>query len=267
MIIKKDTVRLLMEFTTQSDGNMSFNHANHKVVVENRLRVVQQNGFSAFKRRRSKIIPHGFAPKMEWGARFLVLYDGNRQTYDRSGILTPPTVACDAIITNCLDFPIIAPSADCPPVVIFDPNTKIFAVVHGARQSLLSYLVRDVAQKMKEFGCHPRRMDAYIFPGICPPCYTHPKLTVDVPPDLKHCVFEDQERQVLFDLRLMILTQLKMAGVRRTNFIPNRFECTCHTEIKPGQKKYFSAFGHGQGIPGHEQKGNNALFVEMQLAL
>jgi copper oxidase (laccase) domain-containing protein len=268
MLVHGATADLLVVFTGRADETMSYMHKTHRrVVTDNRVRIATAHGFSAFERIGHKVVGRGFAPKLMHGSDILVITEEvNRSRYNRSGVKGPGTVRCDAVITNCINFPLIVPNADCIPTVLFDPTKNILAVVHCGRNGVLANLTGKTIDKMHfQFGCLLCDIRAYIFPAICPVCYTHPSLTVDVPEYLRQYVHIRPTGEASFDLQGMIVLQLTQAEIEVTNkeFPLGRFDCTCHSEMKPGEKKYFSAFGHNHGMTGHELEGNNALFAEM----
>jgi YfiH family protein len=121
----------------------------------------------------------------------------------------------DALITGERDVPLSVRTADCAPILIFDPIKNILALVHSGRKGTEKELAYQTVQKMgEEFGSTPKDLTAKIGPCIGKCCY---------PVDLKE----------------EILKQFDKAGVpeERVEIDP---ECTCCNK-----DKYFSYRGEG----------------------
>jgi polyphenol oxidase len=82
------------------------------------------------------------------------------------------SMQADAMITHEPGIAIGVETADCVPVLLFDPLTPVVAAVHAGWRSSVKKIVRKTAAKMKEeFGSDPARMIAAIGPAIGPECY------------------------------------------------------------------------------------------------
>lgn len=73
----------------------------------------------------------------------------------------------DALITNLPSVCIGVTTADCVPVLLFDPKRKVFAAVHAGWRGTVSNIVEKTIDKMKTyFGVMPADILAYIGPSI-----------------------------------------------------------------------------------------------------
>jgi hypothetical protein len=82
------------------------------------------------------------------------------------------TVHADALITDDPGIAIGVETADCVPMLLFDPKTPVVAAVHAGWRSTVKKIVQKTLVKMKdEFGSDPTRMIAAIGPAIGPECY------------------------------------------------------------------------------------------------
>ncbi|MEK6698741.1 MAG: peptidoglycan editing factor PgeF [Nitrospirota bacterium] len=78
----------------------------------------------------------------------------------------------DAMITKAAGLALGVETADCVPVLLFDPATPAVAAVHAGWRSTVKKIVRKAVRKMQEaFGSDPARMIAAIGPAIGPECY------------------------------------------------------------------------------------------------
>lgn len=73
----------------------------------------------------------------------------------------------DALITREPGLFICVQTADCVPVLLFDPRQKVVAAVHAGWRGTVSKIAQRTVQKMVEtFDCHPQDILAGIGPSI-----------------------------------------------------------------------------------------------------
>jgi len=78
----------------------------------------------------------------------------------------------DAVITNLQGVCIAVKTADCVPVLLFDPKRKVVAAVHAGWRGTVQNIVFVTIQKMiKEFGTDPLDLIAGIGPSISSEVY------------------------------------------------------------------------------------------------
>lgn len=81
---------------------------------------------------------------------------------------TPPA---DASFTDCRNVGLLAFSADCPLVAIYQPGRAV-GVAHASWRCTTTLIVQRLVQRMvDELGCQPRRMWAAVSPSAGPCCY------------------------------------------------------------------------------------------------
>ncbi len=79
---------------------------------------------------------------------------------------------CDALITNCSNLPLLIRTADCVPVVLYDPCRRVIANIHAGRVGAQKQIVRKTLELMiSEFGSVPTDIVAAVGPHICKNCY------------------------------------------------------------------------------------------------
>jgi YfiH family protein len=82
------------------------------------------------------------------------------------------SVESDAVITNQSNVIIGVCVADCAPILLFDPEQKVIAVVHAGWKGTAAKLVsKTVAGMQSEFGSIPAKLQAAIGPCIQKCCY------------------------------------------------------------------------------------------------
>ena len=105
-------------------------------------------------------------PRQVHGSDILVINEPNE---DYSHFLS---VEGDAVITNQPNVLIGVCVADCAPILLFDPDKKVVAVVHAGWKGTAAGLVaKTVAGMQSEFGSNPARLHAAIGPCIQKCCY------------------------------------------------------------------------------------------------
>ncbi len=78
----------------------------------------------------------------------------------------------DALTTNRPDVLMMVSTADCVPVLLFDPVAGVVAAVHaGWRGTLLNICPKVVREMVSHYGVRPKNLIAGIGPSIGPCCY------------------------------------------------------------------------------------------------
>ena len=75
--------------------------------------------------------------------------------------------ATDALVTNQPGICLMVLSADCVPVLLFEPEKRVVAAVHAGWRGTAANIVVETVRVMQEnFGCDPQRVVAAIGPSI-----------------------------------------------------------------------------------------------------
>lgn len=78
----------------------------------------------------------------------------------------------DAMITNLPDLAIGVRTADCIPILLYDPVNKAAAAVHSGWRGTVAKILKNVIVKMSgTYGTEPSDLLAVIGPGICVDCF------------------------------------------------------------------------------------------------
>ncbi len=79
----------------------------------------------------------------------------------------------DSIITDQGSITIMIRVADCVPVILYDPASKVIALVHAGWKGTLSEItIKTIHQMKKQFGCSPADIKAGIGPAIGKCCFS-----------------------------------------------------------------------------------------------
>jgi YfiH family protein len=89
---------------------------------------------------------------------------------DTHHFASPPE--CDALITDRKEIPLMVMSADCTPVLLYDPEKKVIAAVHTGRAGACSAIIpKTIATLEDAFGSDPSDLVAVLGPSIHSCCY------------------------------------------------------------------------------------------------
>jgi YfiH family protein len=81
-------------------------------------------------------------------------------------------INADAIMTHLSEIPIGIFTADCIPVLLYDPKLHVAAAIHAGREGTLQGIVNKSIMAMKrEYGCQPQDLVAGLGLGIGGCCY------------------------------------------------------------------------------------------------
>ena len=129
-------------------------------VLENYKRLGQSMGFD-YKRIS--------APNQVHKTNILVVTEEDAG----DGIARPLTHSeIDAQITNVKNVPLIVYTADCVPILMVDPISRVIATVHAGWRGTVEGIAAKTVEKMKEvYGCMPENIHAVIGPSIGPSNY------------------------------------------------------------------------------------------------
>lgn len=121
----------------------------------------------------------------------------------------------DALITDRPGVHLAIRTADCIPVLLFDPVRRAVAAVHaGWRGTAAAIAGKAVAQLQQEFGSDPAEVEAAIGPGIGKCCYeVGSEVAAQFVPWCPE--LEEISTPVRIDLQEVNRKQLKAAGVKR----------------------------------------------------
>lgn len=86
----------------------------------------------------------------------------------------------DALITALPDFGIAVRTADCVPVLLYDPVQRVCAAVHAGWRGTVGRISQATIRRMQEdFGCRPEHLHAVIGPSIGPDSFQVGEEVVD----------------------------------------------------------------------------------------
>lgn len=133
----------------------------------------------------------------------------------------------DAMVSKQKNIILAVKTADCVPVLLYDPSAQVGGVIHSGWKGTLAHIVQKTIQAMKQQGASAHHIQAFLGPAINACCYNVP--------DERIAAFKEAGLPVhghALCLAESIVLQLKEEGVDRVT-VP--VTCTsCQSD------KYFS---------------------------
>ncbi len=155
---------------------------------------------------------------------------------DKKNQLKKTKIKADAIITNQQKLPIAVLTADCVPLLIYDKNNDMVAVIHAGWKGAYKGIVNKVIGFMKNKGCKSNNIIAAIGPCISQKNYNVQEdfQKKFLKKNKKNKIFFKKKRKIIyFDLPNYIKSQLK------SNKITNIDTINIDTFVK--KNNFFSA--------------------------
>lgn len=142
---------------------------------------------------------------------------------------TPPE--CDALITDRPGVPLMVMSADCTPILLYDPNHHAIGAVHAGRAGALKEILPKTIETMKTaFGSEPAEILIAMGPSIGGCCYEiNPSIADEVTAGGYSNALRYQEERIFLDVNTILLTQLKALNIQdnQIEMLENCTACEC----------------------------------------
>ena len=141
----------------------------------------------------------------------------------------------DALISSAFGRALGVLTADCLPIVLYDPVPPAIGIVHASRVGTARRVSSATLQKMVDrHGANPSRIRAYLGPGIGPCCYEVGQEVLEdyqrgVPGWCEFATYRGKER-FLLDLWGLNQSELESAGVPAGQIHSLGLCTACHPE-------------------------------------
>ncbi len=167
----------------------------------------------------------------------------------------------DALVTNQRDIFLMIKTADCFPVLMFDPRQEVMAAIHVGWRGAIEKIFLNVLLKMiTNFNCRPQDILVAIGPGMGPCCFKHRHLIQEKLPDWQEFIKVDKNDWRTLNLRKFIEDKLIEAGIRKNNIetmdICN--SCNATPNNKYSGQRFFS---HLRSLNTGEPEGRFATII------
>ena len=152
------------------------------------------------------------------------------QSFCGEGLQRPVSQVCDGQITNVPGVALVTFSADCTPILLFDPVKKAIGAVHaGWRGTAMGIAAKAVDAMVENFGCCRDDIMAAIGPCISKCCF---ETDADVPEALAGIMgnkastaFTEVDGKYYVDLKFCNGLILQKAGIGGLDISPDCTKC------------------------------------------
>ena len=147
-----------------------------------------------------------------------------------AGLYAPELTPCDGLVTNTPGLALVVFTADCTPILLWDPVTGAIGAAHaGWRGTYKAIAAKCVEAMVKNFGANPEDIRAAIGPNIAG---CHFETDSDVPQAMTAAFGPEAERYMEkrgekyhLDLKAINAMVLRRAGVRHIESSPSCTVC------------------------------------------
>lgn len=141
---------------------------------------------------------------------------------------TPPE--CDALITDRVDTPLMIMSADCTPILLYDPVARVIAAVHAGRAGALNAILpKTIRQMEKTFGSSISNIHTVLGPSIHACCY---EINRAIAEETKEKGYPNalryEKERIFLDVNTILLSQLESLGMKQVEVIDHCTSCNRH---------------------------------------
>ena len=136
-----------------------------------------------------------------------------------AGLFAPEMPECDALVTCTPGVGLVVFTADCTPILLFDPVTGAVGAAHAGWRGTASRIAAKAVRAMTDaFGCCPEDIRAAIGPNIGPCCFeTHedvPQAMLASLGDAANAHIRKSGEKYYVNLKWLNALILRQAGVR-----------------------------------------------------
>ena len=151
---------------------------------------------------------------------------------------------CDALITNQKGVMLTVLTADCVPILLFDPIQNVVATVHAGWKGTQQAIVYKTIKKMETmFACEAKDMLAAVAPSIGVCCYEVGDEVIQYFLNDKQAYIEKENGKYMLNLPYINIRQLLEVGLEEKNIEASEVCTSCEVE------SYFS-YRKEQGCSG-----------------
>jgi YfiH family protein len=137
---------------------------------------------------------------------------------------------CDALITNQKNLMLTILTADCVPILLFDPIRRVVSAIHAGWRGTEKKIVYKTIQKMKQkFGSNPKDIVAGVAPCIMRCCYEVDWEVAKNFVEYKNA-FDKIGDKYMLDLPYINREQLLEAGVKKENIELSNICTSCQVD-------------------------------------
>jgi len=171
----------------------------------------------------------------------------------RSGV--PKEKNGDGLITKQKNVFLMIKTADCFPVIFFDPVKRVVAAVHiGWRGAIGKLFFNCLLKMVNYFNCRPKDILIGIGPGIGPCCFKHKNLIQNKLPEWKNYIKKIENKMCALDIRRFLFDQLQTVEISKSNIEIMNICTSCQPDF----------FSHFRSLRKKEREGRFATIIGLK---
>ena len=128
---------------------------------------------------------------------------------------SPPS--CDALATHTPNLKLTVKTADCAPVLFFDPVAKVIAATHAGWKGAFQGILENTILTLLQMGATIPNIHVTIGPHLTKKNFQVSSDMQSLFPKTEHHFFESRETGLYFDFTGYILHRLKRTGVQHVD--------------------------------------------------
>lgn len=166
-----------------------------------------------------------------------------------AGLFAPELEECDALITNEPGTALVVFTADCTPILLYDPETGAVGAAHaGWRGTAAQIAAKTVEAMVRAFACKPENIRAAIGPNIAQCCF---QTDGDVPEAMLEAFGEAARKHIRLDGQkyYVSLKELNALALRRAGVAYIEMSSCC-TACRPDRFWSHRRVGNQRGSQG-----------------
>ncbi|MFH1111960.1 MAG: polyphenol oxidase family protein [Patescibacteria group bacterium] len=238
----KQYPNLMHGFSTREAGNMSFKWGEEKEVVVNRKKFLEELKLEPSKGVTAELVHSD-----------TILRVGKKQA--GQGILKPPTLKADGLITNEPEIYLWHTVADCLSLLFYDPTNKAIGLIHAGWKNTTENIAKKMVEKfIAEFHTKPEKLVVGFGPAINRCCYAYTNPQTAQIPAWQPFLSRGKDNLIHINLVGFNLYQLSETGVEHENIFISEF-CTAHSG------KFFS---HYQDVKDNQPEARFAALIGLK---
>ena len=162
--------------------------------------------------------------------RTVTTADLHADPYDKVGY------EADGLMTDLPGVALVVYSADCIPILFYDPARRVVAAVHAGWRGTAAGIAAAAVDRMKNvYGCRPEDILAAIGPGIGPDCFeTHEDvpnaMTSALSTAVLHHMKIKENGKFAVDLKAINAMRLEQAGLDRSHIAVSSLCTACNPD-------------------------------------
>ena len=147
-----------------------------------------------------------------------------------------PPYEADGLMTDLPGVALVVYSADCIPILFYDPVRRVVAAVHAGWRGTAAGIATAAVERMKDvYGCRPKDILAAVGPGIGPDCFeTHEDVPNAMTAALSTAVLQHirikENGKFAVDLKRINAMRLEQAGLDPAHIAVSDICTACHPD-------------------------------------